>query len=57
MVSDYIFTSQRESYSVPEVVIFLYLQFFCSILELTTIDLPKLTSSILMEIVARCADR
>ena len=50
LVSDHIFTSQRESHSVPDVV-FCWPSIILFHLELSRIDLPKLTSSILMEIV------
>ena len=45
LVFDYIFTSQRHSHSVPDMIFLLTFNY------LSKIDLPKLTSSILMEIV------
>ena len=50
LVDDYIFTSQRESHSLPDMD-FCYTFNFLSHKDLLRIDLPKLTSSILMEIV------
>ena len=50
-VSDYLFTSQRESHSVPDMDFFAIPLLILSHLELLRIDLRKLTSSILMEIV------
>ena len=51
LVSDYIFTSQIESHSLPDMGFYCYPSILLSHLELSRIDLPKLTSSILMEIV------
>ena len=51
LVSDHIFTSQREFHSVPDMDFFAIPSFILSDLELPRIDLPKLTSNILMEIV------
>ena len=51
LVSDHIFTSQREFHSVPDMDFFAIPSFILSDLELSRIDLPKLTSNILMEIV------
>ena len=48
-VSDYLFTSQRESHSVPDMDFFAIPSLILSHLELLRIDLRKLTSSILME--------
>ena len=50
LVSDYILTSQRESHSLPDMV-FCWPSIILSHLELSRVDLPKLTSSILMDIV------
>ena len=49
LVSDYIFTSQRESHFLPDMGFFANLQLFCP--ELSRKELPKLSSSILMEIM------
>ena len=46
-----VFTSQRESYSVPDMDSFALPLLILSHLELSRIDLPKLISSILMKIV------
>ena len=51
VVFDYLFTSQRESHSVPDRDFFATLLLISSHFELSRIELPKLTSSILMEIV------
>ena len=51
VVYDYLFTSQRESHSVPDRDFFAILLLILSHLELSRIELRKLTSSILMEIV------
>ena len=51
MVYDYLFTSQRESHSVPDMYFFAIPSLILSHLELWRMELPKLTSSILMEIV------
>ena len=51
LVYDYLFTSQRESHSVPDMDFFTITSLILSHLELSRIELPKLTSSILMEIV------
>ena len=51
VVYDYLFTSQRESHSVPDRDFFATLLFILSHFELSRIELPKLTSGILMEIV------
>ena len=50
-VYDYLFTSQRESHSVPDIDFFAIPSLILSHLELSRIELPKLTSSILMGIV------
>ena len=50
-VYNYLFTSQRESHSVPDVDFFAIPSLIFSHLELSRIELPKLISSILMEIV------
>ena len=50
LVCDYLFTSQRESHSVPDMDFFAIPSLILSHLELLIIELPKLTSSILMEI-------
>ena len=47
----YLFTSQRESHFVPDRNFFATLFLILSHFELSRIELPKLTSSILMEIV------
>ena len=51
LVYDYIFTSQREFYSVLDMNFFAIPSLILSHLELSRIKLPKLTSSILKEIV------
>ena len=51
LVYDYLFTSQRESHSVPDMDFFAIPSLILSHLELSRIELPKLISSILMEIV------
>ena len=51
LVYDYFFTSQRESHSVPDMNSFATPSLILSHLELSRIELPKLTSSILMEVV------
>ena len=51
LVSNYLFTSQREFHSVPDMDFFAIPSFILSDLELSRIDLPKLTSNIFMEIV------
>ena len=51
VVYDYLYTSQRESHSVPDRNCFAILLLISSHFELSRIELPKLTSSILMEIV------
>ena len=50
LVIDYVFTSQRESHSVPDLDFFAIPSFIWPDLELSRIELPKLTPSILMEI-------
>ena len=51
IVCNYLFTSQRESHSFPDQDVFATLWLILSHFELLRIELPKLTSSILMEIV------
>ena len=51
VVEDYLFTSQRKSHSVPDRDYFATILLILSHFELSRIELPKLTSSILMEIV------
>ena len=51
VVQDYLFTSQRESHSLPDRVFFATILLIWSHFELSRIKLPTLTSSILMEIV------
>ena len=51
VVYNYLFTSQRESHSVPDRDFFATLLLISSNFELSRIELPKLTSCILMEIV------
>ena len=51
VVYDYLFTSQRESHSLPDRDFFATLLLILSHFELSRIELPTLTSSILMEIV------
>ena len=50
LVSDYIFASQRESHSVPDMGFLLIFNYFAPFGVIEN-SLPKLTSSILMEIV------
>ena len=50
LVYDYLFTCQRESHSVPDTDFFAISSLILSHLELLRIELPKLTSDILMEI-------
>ena len=52
VVYNYLFTSQRESHSVPDRDFFPTLLLILSHFELSRTELPKLTSCILMEIVA-----
>ena len=51
VIYDDLFTSQRESHFVPDRNFFATLLLISSHFELSRIELPKLTSSILMEIV------
>ena len=51
MVYDYLFTSQRESHSVPDMDFFIISSLRLPHLELSRTELPKLTLSILMEIL------
>ena len=51
VVTDYLFTSQRESHSVPDRDSFATLLLISSHFELSRIEFPKLTSYILTEIV------
>ena len=51
VVYDYLFTSQREPHFVPDRDFFATILLISSHFELLRIELPKLTSSILMEIV------
>ena len=51
VVHDYLFTSQREPHSVPGRDVFATLLLILSHLELSRIELPKLTSSIVIKIV------
>ena len=51
LVYDYLFTSQEETHSVPDMDFFTIPSLNLSHLELSRIELPKLTSSILMGIV------
>ena len=51
LVYDYLFTFQRESHSVPYMDFFTIPSLILSHLELSRIELPKLTPSILMKIV------
>ena len=51
VVYDYLFTSQRASHSLPDRDFFATLLLISSQFELSRIELPTLTSSILMEIV------
>ena len=50
LISDYYFTTQRESHSVPDMGFLLTFNYFVSF-GLSRIDLPRLKSNILMEIV------
>ena len=52
MVYNYLFTSQRESHSIPDMNYFAILSIILSHLEFLRIELPKLTLRILMKIVA-----
>ena len=51
MVYNYLCTSQRESHSVLDIYFFTIPSLILSHLELSRIELPKLTPTILMEIV------
>ena len=51
VVYNYLFTSQRDSHSVPDRDFFARLLLISSHFVLSRIELPKLASSILMEIV------
>ena len=51
VVTDYLFTSQRESHCVPDRDSFATLLLISSHFELSRIEFPKLTSYILTEIV------
>ena len=51
VVFNYLFTSQRESHCFPDRDFFATLLLILSHFELSRIELPKLTLSILMEIV------
>ena len=51
VVYEYLFTFQRESHFVPDMDFFATLLLILSYFELSRIELPKITSSILMEIV------
>ena len=51
LVSDYLLTPQRQSYSVPDMIFFAIPLLILSHFELSKIGLPKLTSNILMEIM------
>ena len=51
MVYDYLFTSQRESHSVPDMDFFALPLLIMSHLELSTIELPQLTLTFSKEIV------
>ena len=51
LVYGYLFFSQRESRSVPDMDAFAIPSLILPHLELSRVELPKLTSSILMEIV------
>ena len=51
LVYHYLFTSQEETHSVPDMDFFAIHSLILSHLELSRIELPKLTSSILMGIV------
>ena len=50
-IKPYLFTSQRDSHSVPDRAFFATLLLISFHFVLSRIELPKLTSSILMEIV------
>ena len=50
LVSDYIFTYQKDSHSIPDMGFLLTFNYFVPF-GVSRIDLPKLTSSILMKIV------
>ena len=50
LISDYYFTTQKESHSVPDMGSLLTFNYFVSF-GLSRIDLPRLKSNILMEIV------
>ena len=51
LVYDYLFTSQRESHSVSDMEFLTIPSHVLSYMELCRIELPNLTSSILMEVV------
>ena len=51
LISDYLFTSERVSHSAPDMDFFVLPSLILSHLELSRIELPKLSSSILIEIV------
>ena len=51
LVYNYFFASQRESHSVPDMDFFAILSLILSHLDLSRIELPKLTSSILTKIM------
>ena len=51
VVYEYLFTFQRESHFVPDMDFFATLLLISSYFELSRIELPKIASSILMEIV------
>ena len=50
LISDYLFTSERVSHSAPDMDFFVLPSLILSHLELSRIELPKLSSSISMEI-------
>ena len=52
LVYNYLFTSQRESHSIPDMNYLAILSIILSHLEFLRIELPKLTLRILMKIVA-----
>ena len=52
LVSDYIFTSQRGSHSAPDMGFLLTFNCFVPYLELSGIDLPRLTSSSILMVIA-----
>ena len=52
VVYDYLFTSQREYHSVPDIYFFAIFLLILSHLALLRIELPRLTSSKLIELVA-----